>query len=130
METKQQSKALHIALWITQIVLALLLLSGAVMKWMPIARLSEMMPWTGEVPEILVRLLGVVDLIGAIGLVLPGLLGWKRKWTVWAAVGVALLMVSAVVFHVMRGEAEVIGLNGIVFVGAVFVLWGTKRLTS
>lgn len=127
MQTKQQSKTLRVALWITQIVLALLLLSGAVMKWLPISQLSEMMPWTGEVPEVVVRLLGVADLLGAVGLMMPGLLKWDRRWTVWAAAGVAALMVSAIVFHVARGEEEVIGLNGFMLAMAAFVAWGTVR---
>lgn len=128
MEQKQKrAKALRVSLWTAQIVLALLLLSGAVMKWLPIEKIAPMMPWTGELPEVAVRLLGVVDLLGAIGLVVPAALRWSYRWTVAAAVCVAVLMVCAVVFHVLRGEAEVIGVNVFGFAVAVFVAWGTVR---
>lgn len=121
---QQRTRSLRLALWIAQVVLALLLLSGAIMKWMPIERISAMMPWTCELPKMTVRLLGIVDLLGAVGLVLPAALRWKWQWTFCAAVGVGLLMVSAIVFHVGRDEAEVIGVNVFGLAVAVFVAWG------
>jgi uncharacterized membrane protein len=131
METSfKRAKALRVALLISRILLALLLLSGAVMKWLPIEQISETMPWTGELPEIAVRLLGVVDLLGAIGLLVPGMLGWNKYWTVAAAVGVAALMVSAIVFHVIRGEVEVIGINIFAGIVALFVAWGTNKAAN
>jgi len=91
---------------------------------MPIEKLSAMMPWTGQAPEWIVRLLGVIDLIGAIGLVLPALLRIKPQLTVWAAIGTAALMISATVFHILRGEISVIGTNLSAIVLAVSVARG------
>lgn len=120
----KKSKAMHVALWVAQGLLFITLAMGAVMKFMPIEKIAAMMPWTGELPEITVRLLGVIDLLGALGIVLPALLRWKPQLTVWAAIGIVLLMISATVFHVSRGEASVIGFNLFTLVMAVFVAWG------
>lgn len=119
-----QTKALHIALWVVQILLAALLISGAIMKFMPIAHISQSMPWTGDVPPLIVRLLGCIDLAGALGLVLPGLLRIKPRLTPWAAVGVVALMLCATLFHVSREETPVIGLNLVAGALAAFVAWG------
>ena len=121
------SKAMHSTLWIAQIILAVLLISGTVMKFMPIEKISAMMPWTGQLPAPIVRLLGVIDLLGAVGLILPTLLRIKPRLTSWAAIGVIALMFCAIVFHVSRGEASVIGINIVSIILAAFIAWGRFR---
>jgi hypothetical protein len=111
-------------LWVAQVLLALLLVSGTILKFMPIEKISIMMPWTAQVPIWSVRLLGVVDLLCAEGLVLPSLLRIKPQLTVWAAVGTIALMICATIFHISRGESAVIGTNLFAIVLAVFIAWG------
>jgi hypothetical protein len=124
--TNQQkiSGTMHVILWAVQIVLAALLLAGAIMKFMPIEKISEMMPWTGQVPVWMVRILGIVDLVGAAGLVLPELLRIKPKLTAWAALGIITLMLCAIIFHVSRGEGSVVEFNVFCVALAGFVGWG------
>jgi putative oxidoreductase len=125
MDNQQKNvRTINISLWITQIVLAVLLLSGAIMKFLPIEKISVMMPWTGEVPAWMVRALGLIDLSGAAGLILPGLFRIKPILTAWTALGIITLMFSAVTFHVSRGEAPVIGVNVFCMVLAGFIAWG------
>ena len=121
---QKPSKTLLIFLWIAQALLAIFLLMGTVVKWMPISQAATMMPWTGQVSPFILRLLGAIDLLGALGLVLPTLLRVKPQLTAWAAAGTLMLMISAIVFHVSRGEAQAIGIN--IFAGALAVLvaWG------
>jgi hypothetical protein len=121
------SKAMNIALWIAQVVVAASLLMGTAMKFMPIEKISVMMPWTGQLPAIVVRLLGLIDLLGALGLVLPAMFHIKPQLTVWAAIGTILLMLCAIVFHISRGEASVIGFNIFLAVLAAFIAWGRKQ---
>lgn len=111
-------------LWALQILIAAFFLTGAVLKFQPIEKIAPMMPWAGQVPSYIVRLLGVIDLAGAAGLILPAWLRIKPALTPWAAVGAAALMACAVVFHLSRGEASVIGVNIIFLFLAVFVAWG------
>jgi hypothetical protein len=124
--TQQQkpSKTIHIALWIAQVVLAVFFIIGAIMKFQPIETIAAKMPWTGQAPVLVVRLLGVLDLVGATGLILPSLLRIKPRLTPWAAVGIMALMACAIIFHVSRGEASVIGVNIVIVVIAAFVAWG------
>ena len=125
MENHQESsKAIHISLWVAQVVLAALLVMGAVMKFMPIEKIAVMMPWMGQVSPIFLRLLGLVDLLGAIGLIIPALLRIKPQLTPWAALCVMALMISASIFHVSRGEASAIGFNIFSALIAAFIAWG------
>jgi putative oxidoreductase len=127
MTHQESSKALHVTLWILQTLLSALMLMGAVMKFMPIEKLSAMMPWTGQVPPTMVRLLGIIDLLAGVGLILPSLLRIKPQLTVWAAWGIVALMVSAIIFHVSRGEASVTGINFIAAIAAGFIGWGRSE---
>lgn len=121
---QHSSKAIHITLWAAQVLLALSLISGTLLKFMPIEKVSAMMPWTGQVPQMTVRLLGIVDLLGAVGLILPALLRLKPKLTPWAALCTAALMLCATIFHISRGEASVIGFNLFCIAVAAFIAWG------
>lgn len=123
-DQQKSSKRMNIILWIAQIILAILFVMGALMKFMPIEKISTMMPWTGQISPFIVRLLGIIDLLGATGLILPSLLATKTKLTFWAVCGIILLMICAIIFHVLRGEASVIGMNVFCIVLAGFVGWG------
>lgn len=122
-QVNKPSPLLRTSVWIAQVLLAALMLSGAVLKWLPVAQSAAMMPWMGQVPLWQLRLLGVLDFLGAAGILLPSLLRFHRLWVVAAATGIALLMLSAIIFHVSRGEASVIGFNIFLLLLAAFVAW-------
>ncbi len=124
-QQQQRSKALHITLWIAQVILAAMFLMSGFMKLsQPIDQLSKMLPWAAQVPEALVRFIGVAEVLGAVGLILPSLLRIQPKLTPIAAVGLALVMLFAVVFHISRGETPMIGMNFILIAIAAFIAWG------
>lgn len=117
--------ALHIALWVIQVLLAATLVWAAGMKlFQSIDKLAAMWPWTGQIPATLVKLTGIVDLAGAIGLILPALLRIRPQLTPIAAGCIIALMVCASIFHIVRGEASVIGFNIVFALLAAFVAWG------
>lgn len=118
------SKIINILLWLAQVLVALLFLWLGYTKLATPATLP--FPWIKEHPG-LVLLTGVVDLLGGLGIILPALTRIKPKLTVWAAYGVALLMVVASIFHISRGEANNIGINIIILLIAVFIAWGRSR---
>ncbi|GAB4019349.1 DoxX family protein [Spirosoma koreense] len=125
---QQSSKVLDRILWIVQLILAVSLLWAAAMKWFqPIDKLSAMWPWVGQVPSALVKFTGLVDFLGAFGLVLPAWLRIKPQLTPLAAVGIIALMIIASIFHSLRGEASVIGVNIVFALMAAFVAWGRFR---
>ena len=131
MKQQQRSKALHITLCIAQVILAAMFLMSGFMKLaQPIDQLSNMLPWTAQVSEALVRFIGVAEVLGAIGLILPSLLRIQPKLTPIAAVGLALVMLFAVVFHISRGETPMIGMNFILIAIAAFIAWGRFKKAS
>ncbi|UPK68163.1 DoxX family protein [Chitinophaga filiformis] len=128
--TNQQpsSRALNIVLWIAQVFLAAGFLWAAAMKLLqPIEKLAAMWPWTGEVPSLIVRLLGIIDLLGALGLILPALLRIKPRLTATTALAIIALMICASVFHIVRGEAAAIWFNIFFAAIAAFIAWGRGK---
>ena len=114
-----------IVLWIVQGLLALAFLLAGVMKtFMPLEGLKKNMTWVGNVPARLVRFIGIVEILGALGLVLPKLTKILPQLTIAAAIGLILVMVSAVVFHATRKEYSNIGTNIVVLLLAAFIAVG------
>ena len=122
------SKALHITLWIAQVLLAaMFLMAGFSKASQPVEQLSAMIPWTNQVPVGLVRFVGISEFLGAVGLVLPALLRIKPQLTAWAAIGIATIMVFALLFHLVRGEFSAIGINLLIGLIAAFIAWGRTK---
>ncbi|MFN8347058.1 MAG: DoxX family protein [Spirosomataceae bacterium] len=120
-------KLLNMALWGVQGLLAAGLLWAAGMKLGQSAeKLAQMWPWANQVPEWLVKFTGLTDLAGGIGIIAPTLLHTKPQFTIWASYGIMLLMIGASLFHILRGEALLIGPNIVFFLMAGFVAWGRK----
>ena len=116
---------MNIVLWIVQILLAAAFaFFGFTKLSQPIDALAGMMPWVTAVPALLVRFMGVAEIAGALGMVLPGLTKIQPKLTAWAAVGLVTIMILALVFHITRGEFGNIGFNVILGLLAAFVAWG------
>ncbi|HEX6108668.1 MAG TPA: DoxX family protein [Ktedonobacteraceae bacterium] len=116
---------MNIALWIVQILLALAFAMVGIMKvTQPVDRLETRMGWVKDVGHRGVRLIGSLEILGAIGLILPALTGILPWLTPVAAVGVALTMVGAMITHGRRGEYSNIGANLVLLVLALFVVYG------
>jgi putative oxidoreductase len=122
---QNRSKALHITLWVAQVLLAgMFIMSGFMKVAQPIEHLSQTLPWASEVPVALVRFIGISEILGGLGLILPALLRIKPQLTAWAAVGLIAVMIFAAIFHASRGEFSAIGMNVILALIAAFVAWG------
>lgn len=118
-------KTRNVLLWIAQILVSATLIWAASVKLVqPIELLERLWPWTGEISPVFVRLTGIVDLLGALGLILPPLFRVKPILTPVAALGIVLLMACAATFHVSRGEASQIGFNAIFALIAAFIAYG------
>jgi hypothetical protein len=121
-------RALRISLWIAQALVFFVFASAGLVKFFtPIPQLATMMPWTGEHSETFVRMIGLIDLAGGLGILLPALTRIMPGLTVLAALGCTVLQVFAIVFHVSRGEAVMTPLNFVLLALAAFVLWGRAR---
>ena len=121
-------KPLRIALWIAQgLVAVVFCMSGFTKLATPIPDLAAMMPWTGEVSSGFVRFIGLVDLAGGIGILLPALTRIQPRLTVLAALGCVVLQVLAFGFHASRGEFAVLPMNVVLLALSAFVLWGRGK---
>ena len=116
---------MSVVLWIIQVVLALAFLMAGFMKLtQPIATLSKRMTWTAAVPLGLVRFIGLAELLGGMGLILPMLIGILPWLTIAAAIGLSIVMVSAAIFHLTRHEASHVPGNIVLLILAVIVVVG------
>lgn len=119
------SKGLNISLWVTQALLAAAFLMGGAMKVMsPIEELAAQMPWVTGSMGVAVRFIGVVEVLGALGLILPAATRIQPKLTPLAALGLFVVMVLAMITHISRGEFGAIGVNIVLGGLAAFVAWG------
>ena len=75
----------------------------------------------------MVRFIGISELLGGIGLLLPALLRIKPVLTPLAALGLFTVMVFALVYHITKGEYESLGMNVILGAIAFFIAWGRYK---
>ncbi len=118
----------NIGLWAAQIALALLYLMGAWFHFLPPAEAAKMgAVWMSEVPIALPRFIGVMEILGVIGLILPAATRIQPQLTVWAARGLLAIQALAIPFHAFRGEFAPLPFNLVYVALAVFVIWGRTR---
>jgi uncharacterized membrane protein len=116
---------MHVALWIVQAILAAMFGMAGVMKsTQPKEKLAPKLPWVEDFSTNTVRLIGVVELLAALGLILPAATGIAPILTPLAATGLAIVMVLAAATHIRRKEPSGVAFNAVLFALAVFVAWG------
>ncbi len=97
-------------LWLLQIVLALVFVPLGLLKvTRSRARLLSVQPWVEDFPEPVVTAIGVLEVLGGIGVLLTAVLGIGTVLVPFAATGLAVLLVGAIVEHLTRHEADRIG---------------------
>jgi uncharacterized membrane protein len=110
-----------IAVWIVGGLLALLyLFAGFTKTFTPKDKLQPKMPYVEDFSAGQVKAIGVTEIVGAVGLVVPALTGIAAILTPIAAFGLALVQVVAIVVHVRRKEYS-LGFNIGLLVAALFV---------
>lgn len=116
---------MNLALWILQIVLAVLFAMAGWMKAsQPKEKLLERLPWAEDFSPGTLRLIGVVELAAAVGLILPAATGIAPILTPLAGTGLVVQMVLAAVTHARRKEPRAIAFNAVLLVVAAIVAWG------
>jgi uncharacterized membrane protein YphA (DoxX/SURF4 family) len=122
---------MSIALWVAQVLLAVAFLgAGATKLSQPKEKLAKNMAWVEDFSQGTVRLIGALEVLGAIGLVLPALTGILPWLTPLAALGLVLLMIGAALTHLRRTEYGNIAMNAVLLVLAAFVAVGRSFVLS
>jgi uncharacterized membrane protein len=111
------------ALWILQGVLAaMFLLAGIPKLVMSAAQMTA--PGPIQFPVTFIRFIGICEILGAIGMILPGATGIRPGLTPLAAAGLVVIMVGATIVNIVNGMATVAILTIVLGLMAAFVVYG------
>jgi putative oxidoreductase len=115
---------MSVVLWVLQALTALAFGGHGWLMTFGLQRMTARVPWVRTLPAPLVRLLGILEILGAIGVVVPAATGVLPSLTVAAAGGLVAMMLLAMLFHVTRREWPNIGLNFVLGALAFAVAYG------
>jgi uncharacterized membrane protein YphA (DoxX/SURF4 family) len=116
---------MNIVLWIIAGLLALAFLGAGLTKLtQPKEKLKDRMTWTRHASAGQVKAIGALEVLAAIGLILPAALGIAPVFVPLAALGLVLLMVGAAIVHARMGEPQGIVTAVVLAVLAAIVVWG------
>ena len=122
---------MNIALWIAQGLLAAMYLMAGSMKTFNTTKARQAMTWTQGRSDAFIRFVGISELLGALGLIIPLITGILPWLTVLAAVGLTIIQVLAIFQeHLPKKEYNVIPVNIVLLALAVFVVIGRWTLFS
>jgi uncharacterized membrane protein YphA (DoxX/SURF4 family) len=124
-ESPGRGLIMNVVLWIIQVLLALLFLFAGGMKLiLPIEEMTKQMP----MPGLFLRFIGVCEVLGALGLILPGLLRIRPGLTPLAAAGLVIIMIGATVLTLPSGNVGSALMSLVAGILAAFVAFGRWRL--
>lgn len=118
---------MNIVLWIIAGLLAVFFLAAGMRKLIsPYAKLTAdpRMAWARQFSPNMVKTIGALEVLAAVGLILPAALDIVPVLVPLAATGLALIMVGAAVTHIRRNERQPVVINVVLLVLAVVVAWG------
>jgi len=108
-------------LWVLQVLLALAFLAHGVLFLFPPASVVEQM--NASLPRWFQLFLGVAEVLAAVGLTIPGITRIQPQLVTWAAAGIMIVMISATIFHVQRGEVSSAIVTLVLLLMATFVAY-------
>ena len=117
---------MNIVLWILQVLLALAFAAHGWMFLFPSPEIAALM--NQSLPRWFQLFLGVAEVLAAIGLIVPGLTRILPEGIVWAAAGIMIVMVSATIWHLVRGEISSAGVTFLLLVMATVVAYMRHRV--
>jgi uncharacterized membrane protein YphA (DoxX/SURF4 family) len=120
---------MDIALWIAQVLLLALYGMAGAMKTFQVAKVREQMSWAKNRSDAFIRFVGISELLGALGMLLPILTGILPWLTPLAAIGLGVIQLLAIFSeHLPKKEYNVIPVNVILLALSVFILVGRWEL--
>jgi hypothetical protein len=127
-EAPPRRSALNVVLWVVQVLLALLFIWGGGVKLvLPLEQLAGP-PGSVALPGGFLRFIGVAELMGGLGLLLPSLLRIRPGLTPLAAAGLVIIMIGAVTITLMGGMGAMALIPLVTGLLAAFVAYGRWRL--
>jgi uncharacterized membrane protein YphA (DoxX/SURF4 family) len=120
---------MNILLWVLQVLLGIFFILNGIQHFIVPPGLPELFQWMYDLPTWLHLVSGTAELLGGLGLILPGVLKIQTRLTPLAGAGLTLVMLGAAAWHIPRGETPNIVLNIFLAVLAAFVAYGRWRLS-
>src|SRR3954453_23059097 len=118
---------MNVVLWILAGLLAAMFLAagaGKLMQSKEKLAASPNMAWAEDFSPEMLKVIGTLEVLAALGLILPAALDVAPMIVPLAALGLGLLMIGAVITHARRGETKNIVINVVLLVMAAVVAWG------
>jgi|SRR5580704_11130638 len=123
--TDRSGRKLNVLLWVLQILLAMLFTFSGVMKFiMPVEEMTKQI----SLPGWFLHFIGVAEILGAIGLVLPGVLRIRAGLTPLAAVGLVVIMIGATAVNLKTGQRGAALTTVVVGLLLVFLAYNRWRM--
>lgn len=119
---------MNIILWILQILMGVWFIGVGIMHFVLPEGLPAMMSWMYELSTGLHYFSGSAEILGGLGLILPGLTKIQTRLTPLAAAGLVLVMIGAAVWHISRGEVSNVIQNLVIAAIFAFIAYGRWRL--
>ena len=120
----RSGKVMNYALWAMQVLVALGFMGSGLMKVLkPADELVVTQAWVAHFSLLTVKGIGVLELLGAIGLIVPSASRVMPKLTVFAALGLFIIMAGAAGTHVLIGEPEKMVASALLGVLCLTIAW-------
>ena len=117
---------MNIVLWVLQVLLAVAFLAHGWLFLSPPPDIAAQM--NASLPRWFQLFLGIAEVLAGVGLILPGLTRIMPWLVTWAAVGIMIVMVSATIYHLARGEISSAAITLLLFAMATFVAYSRHRV--
>jgi uncharacterized membrane protein len=114
-------------LWVLQILFGVYFVAVGVSHFIVPEGLPAMMEWMYDLDDTLHLVSGTAEILGGLGLILPAVTRIQPRLVPLAAIGLAIVMAGAVVFHLGREEYQQIGSNVFLILIMLFIAWGRGR---
>ena len=125
--TKRPGRGLNVLVWVLQVLLALLFMFSGGMKFvMPVEEMTKQIPFPGW----FLHFIGAAEILGAIGLVLPGILRVRTGLAPLAASALVIIMIGATAVNLKTGQHGAAVTTVILGLLLIFVAYNRRRLAT
>ena len=122
---------MSILFWICQAVAgAMFIMAGVMKSTQPKEKLAPKMPWVNDYSAGSVKMVGISELLGGIGLIVPWATGILPILTPVAAAALGLIMILAAIYHFRRNEMKAVVFNIVLFLILALVVYGRGMAVS
>ncbi len=120
---------MNILLWVLQVFFGIYFTAIGVMHFIVPPGLPAQMAWMYELSPGLHAFSGLAEILGGLGLILPGLFKIQTRLTYFAGFGLVLVMLGAIGYHFQRGEFSNIMFNVVLALVSGFIAYGRWKLS-